>query len=457
MLAADHVYPQFATHNAHTVAAVLDLAGLDRPFEFQRLHGMGRALYERLMADDGPAPGRRAIVCRVYAPVGSHEDLLPYLVRRLLENGANTSFVNRLVDEALPVDEIVADPVERLAATAPKPHPRIPPPIRTVEPGRVAAQGLDLSDPQTLAQLADEMGVAGCGEWTAAPIVGGTERDGTPWDVPDPADRRRIVGHATDANPALADEALSRAVAAQPDWDERGGAGRAMILERAADLLEQRMAAFMAIAVREGGKSIPDAVAELREAVDYCCYYAARARVEFGPPLALPGPTGEENTLSLHGRGVFAAISPWNFPLAIFTGQVTAALAAGNAVVAKPAEQTPLMAAAAVRLLHEAGVPGDVLHLLPGAGGEVGAALTGDPRVTGVVFTGSTETGQAIARALAARDGPLGVLIAETGGQNAMIVELLGTCGTGRGGRRDIGLFVRWPALLLPARPVRSG
>ncbi len=422
MLAADAIYPQFATHNAHSVAAVLELAGRNAPFEFQRLHGMGRALYDRLLAADGPA-SRRAPACRVYAPVGSHEDLLPYLVRRLLENGANTSFVNRLVDEALPVEEIVADPVERLAGTAPKPHPRIPAPTATVEAGRTAARGLDLSDPRTLARLAAEMGAAGAGGWTASPIVGGTERGGPARDVTDPADRRRVVGRTTDADAALVDEALARAARAQPAWDGQGADARAAILERAADLFETRMARFMAIAVREGGKSLDDAVAEVREAVDYCRYYAARARAEFATPLALPGPTGEENSLALHGRGVFAAISPWNFPLAIFTGQVTAALAAGNAVVAKPAEQTPLMAAAAVRTLHEAGVPGDVLHLLPGAGGEVGAALTRDDRVAGVAFTGSTETGQAIARSLAARDGALGVLIAETGGQNAMIVD----------------------------------
>ncbi len=422
MLAADAIYPQFATHNAHTAASVLELAGPNAPFEFQRLHGMGRPLYERLLAPDGPA-ARRALACRVYAPVGSHEDLLPYLVRRLLENGANTSFVNRLVDEALPVDEIVADPVERLAATAPKPHPLIPPPTGTVEPGRAAARGLDLSDPLALAKLAAEMGAAGAGRWTAAPIVGGTERPGAEREIADPADRRRVVGVAIDADAALVDEALGRAVAAQPGWDEAGAAARAAVLERAGDLFEARMSSLMAIAVREGGKSLADAVAEVRETVDYCRYYAARARADFAAPLALPGPTGEENTLSLHGRGVFAAISPWNFPLAIFTGQVAAALAAGNAVLAKPAEQTPLMAAAAVRVLHEAGVPGDVLHLLPGAGGEVGAALTRDARLAGVAFTGSTETGQAIARALAARDGPLGVLIAETGGQNAMIVD----------------------------------
>ncbi len=422
MLAADAIFPQFATHNAHTVAAVLELAGPNAPFEFQRLHGMGEALYERLLAVDGPA-SRRALACRVYAPVGSHEDLLPYLVRRLLENGANTSFVNRLVDEALPVEEIVADPVERLAAATPKPHPRIPSPTVTVEPGRLAARGFELADPLTQARLGAQLDAAGAGHWTAAPIVGGTERAGAARDVTDPADRRRIVGQATDADASLADEALARAVRAQPGWDDSGAEVRATLLERAADLFEARMASFMAIAVREGGKSLADAVAEVREAVDYCRYYAGRARADFAVPAALPGPTGEANSLALHGRGVFATISPWNFPLAIFTGQVAAALAAGNAVVAKPAEQTPLMAAASVRLLHEAGVPPDVLHLLPGAGGEVGAALTRDPRVAGVAFTGSTETGQAIARALATRDGPLGVLIAETGGQNAMIVD----------------------------------
>jgi RHH-type proline utilization regulon transcriptional repressor/proline dehydrogenase/delta 1-pyrroline-5-carboxylate dehydrogenase len=414
MVADDRIYPQFATHNAHTVAAVLELAGRS-PFEFQRLHGMGEALYERL--------GERSdAAVRVYAPVGSHEELLPYLVRRLLENGANTSFVNRLVDEALPVEEIVADPVERLAATSPKPHPRIKLPIDILG-DRTAARGIDLTDPLALADLEQKMSAAMAEKWTASPIVGGRERKGKLREVHDPADRRRAVGRVCEATPALVEEALKRASAAAPEWDALGGEGRATILARAGDMLEARMESLMAIAVREGGKTLPDSVSEVREAVDYCRYYANLARKDFAAPQPLPGPTGEQNSVALHGRGVFACISPWNFPLAIFLGQVAAALGAGNAVIAKPSEQTPLMAAAAIRILHEAGVPGDALHLLIGRGSVVGKALTEDERVAGIAFTGSTETGQGIARALAARKGPIAPLIAETGGQNAMIVD----------------------------------
>jgi RHH-type proline utilization regulon transcriptional repressor/proline dehydrogenase/delta 1-pyrroline-5-carboxylate dehydrogenase len=408
------IYPQFATHNAHTISAILELAG-GGGFEFQRLHGMGEALYDRLH-------DRVDVAVRVYAPVGSHEDLLPYLVRRLLENGANTSFVNRVVDEALPVDEIIADPVETLATTEPKPHPRIPLPV-DILPDRKAARGIDLTDARAVEALLAKMRTAADGNWTGSSIIGGRERRGKLRDVTDPSDRRRVVGSSSDASPAQVEDALKRASAAEFDWDALGGEARAKILEHAGELLESRTASLMAIAVREGGKSIPDALSEVREAVDYCRYYASLARKDFAAPLPLPGPTGEANSLSLHGRGVFGCISPWNFPLAIFLGQVTAALAAGNAVIAKPSEQTPLMAAAAVRILHEAGVPTDVLHLAVGRGSIVGAALTQDERVGGISFTGSTETGQGIARALAARKGPITPLIAETGGQNAMVVD----------------------------------
>jgi RHH-type proline utilization regulon transcriptional repressor/proline dehydrogenase/delta 1-pyrroline-5-carboxylate dehydrogenase len=377
---------------------------------------MGEALYDRLN-------DRIDVAVRVYAPVGSHEDLLPYLVRRLLENGANTSFVNRVVDEALPVDEIVADPVEVLAATEPKPHPRIPLPVDILLPERTAARGIDLTDTRAVEALFAEMRVAADGKWTGSSIIGGRERRGKLRDVTDPADRRRVVGRSSDASPAQVEEALKHASAAAWDWDALGGEARAKILERAGDILQQRMAPLMAVAVREGGKSVPDALSEVREAVDYCRYYASLARKDFAAPLPLPGPTGEANSLALHGRGVFGCISPWNFPLAIFLGQVTAALAAGNAVIAKPSEQTPLMAAAAVRILHEAGVPAEVLHLAVGRGSVVGAALTQDERVGGIAFTGSTETGQGIARTLAARKGPIVPLIAETGGQNAMVVD----------------------------------
>ncbi len=417
LAAPDAFYPQFATHNAHTLAAVLELAGERRDYEFQRLHGMGEALYEQVVGKD-----RLDRPCRVYAPVGSHEDLLAYLVRRLLENGANTSFVNRLVDERAPIEEIVADPVARLARLPQKPHPRIPLPADLYGPSRRNSRGIDFSDRSALAQLAEEMTVA-VEPWHAAPIIGGSERASPARPVLDPADRRREIGTVAEASAGQLQEALAHAAAAAPGWDAVSADRRAACLERAAELMEAGRVGLLALIVREGGRTIPDALAELREAVDYCRYYAERARAEFAAPQALPGPTGERNTLQLHGRGVFACIAPWNFPLAIFTGQIVAALAAGNAVIAKPAEQTPLVAAAAVRLLHEAGIPGDVLSLLPGDGVAVGAPLVADPRVAGVAFTGSTETARAINLALAARPGPIVPLIAETGGQNALIAD----------------------------------
>ncbi len=411
-------YPQFATHNAHTLAAVLEMAGNRRDFEFQRLHGMGEALYAHVVpAEAGGYP------CRVYAPCGSHEDLLAYLVRRLLENGANTSFVNRIVDEKLPIEEIIADPVARVRRLKEKPHPRIPLPAAIYGPQRRNSAGIDLTDVTRLVPLAEAMTRAAGQEWRAQPLIGGAAQGGKARPILDPSDRRRRVGEVAEADPAAVDRALARAVRAQPEWNAAGAEARARCLEKAADLLERNHAGLMALAVREAGKTVPDALAEVREAVDFLRYYAGRARADFAKPMELPGPTGERNQLELAGRGVFACISPWNFPLAIFCGQVSAALAAGNAVVAKPAEQTPLIAMRAVELLPRAGVPGDVLHLLPGDGPTVGAPLAADPRIAGVAFTGSTETAQAINRSLAARDGPIATLIAETGGQNVMIVD----------------------------------
>ena len=411
-------YPQFATHNAQTLAAVLELAGGSRDFEFQRLHGMGEALYDQVV---GPEP--LDLPVRIYAPVGSHEDLLAYLVRRLLENGANTSFVNRIVDEALPVEEIIADPVLGVGALDVVPHPLIPLPARLYGDSRRNSAGVDLADPNDLAPLGQAMAAAAAQAWTAAPLVGGEAVSGAARPVLDPADSGREVGRVVEAMAADVDRALALGRAAAPDWDALGGAARADCLARMAELMEANRAELLALCLREAGKTLPDAVAELREAVDFCRYYAARARDDFAAPQVLPGPTGERNEVALHGRGVFACISPWNFPLAIFTGQVAAALAAGNAVLAKPAGQTPLVAAATVRLLHQAGVPGAVLHLLPGDGPSVGAPLVADPRTAGVAFTGATETARAINGALAARPGPIVPLIAETGGQNAMIVD----------------------------------
>ncbi|MGE5272084.1 MAG: bifunctional proline dehydrogenase/L-glutamate gamma-semialdehyde dehydrogenase PutA, partial [Thiohalocapsa sp.] len=419
MLAAGPAfYPQFATHNAHTLAAILELAGDRDDWEFQRLHGMGEALYAEIV---GPTKLNRP--CRIYAPVGSHEDLLPYLVRRLLENGANTSFVNRIADEREPIDDIVADPVSQLARLPVKPHPRIPLPADLYQPVRRNSAGLDLADRRVLAELRTALTAAARRPWRAAPIVGGLETAAPGEPVFDPSDRRRQIGTVAAAAPAAVEEALARAIRAAPAWDMTPADARAAVLERAAELYERHRAELMALIIREGGRTIPDALSELREACDFLRYYAARARADFAQPELLPGPTGERNELALHGRGIFACISPWNFPLAIFTGQIAAALAAGNAVIAKPAEQTPLVAAAALRQLLAAGIPADVLHLLPGGGETVGAALVSDWRIAGIAFTGSTETARAIALALAQRPGPIVPLIAETGGQNAMIVD----------------------------------
>ncbi len=416
--AGSALYPQLATHNAHSLAAILELSGGRTDWEFQRLHGMGEALYDEVVGRD-----KMNRPCRVYAPVGGHEDLLAYLVRRLLENGANTSFVNRIVDERAPIDEIVADPIARLAALPRKPHPKIPLPRDLFQPERCNSQGLDLADPRALADLRKGLAEALRQTAPAAPIVGGTELAGTKISVFDPSDRRRQIGTVVAAGPGTVEQALARAVHAAPSWNNTPAEQRAAILERAADLYEQHRAALMALIIREGGRTVPAALSEVREAVDFLRYYAARARAEFAMPQRLPGPTGDQDEIGLHGRGVFACISPWNFPLSIFTGQIAAALAAGNAVIAKAAEQTPLVAAAAVRHLLAAGIPGDVLHLLPGDGETVGAALVADPRIAGVAFTGSTETGRAINQSLAARPGPIAPLIAETGGQNAMIVD----------------------------------
>jgi RHH-type proline utilization regulon transcriptional repressor/proline dehydrogenase/delta 1-pyrroline-5-carboxylate dehydrogenase len=408
-------YPCFATHNAHTVAAVAEMAG-STPFEYQRLHGMGDALYDEMLRGKGAKP------VRVYAPVGSHEDLLAYLVRRLLENGANSSFVNRIVDESLPISEIVADPVEKVRGLSPIPNPKIPLPRALFPDGRANSKGDDLNDPVTLAKLKQAL-EASATPVTATSLIAGKPGAGVPQAVTNPSDRRETVGTVAQATAEDAKAALREAAKAQGDWDRMLAHVRAVILERAADRLEAERHRFLALLVTESGKVFADAVAEVREAVDFLRYYAAMARQDFGPALPLPGPTGERNAIQLHGRGVFLCIAPWNFPLAIFIGQVAAALAAGNAVLAKPAEQTPLVAFEAVKILHEAGVPPVVLHLLPGDGPTIGNAVLGEAALSGVAFTGSTETAQIINRALAARTGPIIPLIAETGGQNAMVVD----------------------------------
>ncbi|OHC73436.1 MAG: bifunctional proline dehydrogenase/L-glutamate gamma-semialdehyde dehydrogenase [Rhodospirillales bacterium RIFCSPLOWO2_12_FULL_58_28] len=409
---SDLFYPQFATHNAHTVAAVLEMAGKNRDFEFQRLHGMGESLYDQMVGD-----GESGVRCRVYAPVGTHEDLLAYLVRRLLENGANSSFVNRIVDGNIPIERIIADPAAEAAALAVKANSRIPLPADLYGAARRNAKGVDLSNPAELRVLKNEMEAAG-GPWTADGGGNGKRRA-----ILDPADNRRQVGVVIDAAHEDVDRTLELARKAAADWDATPAEQRAACLERAADLLEDNRGELMALCVREAGKTIPDALAEVREAVDFCRYYAERARIDFAGPQIMPGPTGETNQVSLHGRGVFVCLSPWNFPLAIFIGQVSAALAAGNAVAAKPAEQTPLIAARAVEILRRAGAPDDVVNLIPGAGPTVGLQLVKDARVGGVAFTGSVKTAHAINLTLAKRPGPIIPLIAETGGQNVMIVD----------------------------------
>ena len=412
------LYGQFATHNAHTLASVMHFAGSRSDYEFQRLHGMGEELYEEI-AD----PDKFGKPCRVYAPVGSHEDLLPYLVRRLLENGANTSFVNRILDESIDVKDIVVDPIDETLENDASPHTAIPAPADIFQPERSNSHGYNLADRAVTHDLLDAMQGHTGNHRHAAPIVGGKTLKGTIQTSVNPAELSEVVGICSLADQAAVDRALKLAHAAQPDWDRTPAEERAQTLEKVADLFEMHGPELMALCVAEAGKTIPDALSELREAVDFIRYYAAQARLSFGEPEALPGPTGERNTLGLRGRGVFLCISPWNFPLAIFTGQITAALAAGNSVLAKPAEQTPIVAHRAVELILKAGVPADVLHFLPGDGAGIGGYAAADNRVAGVAFTGSTETARLINQTLASRDGPIGVLIAETGGQNAMFVD----------------------------------
>jgi RHH-type proline utilization regulon transcriptional repressor/proline dehydrogenase/delta 1-pyrroline-5-carboxylate dehydrogenase len=417
LAAPDAIYPAFATHNAYTIGAIKALAG-ESTFEFQRLHGMGEDVYAELARIEG----EQRTPVRIYAPVGGHKELLAYLVRRLLENGANSSFVNRMADAEVPVDELVTDPVADLAALSPRRNPAIPLP-RDIFPGRVNSKGVDLADPLVLGPLQSQLAEwRGDSDWPAAPTVEHIAA-GAVSDIRSPFDTAKVVGQVRESTASEVDEMIARAVAFQPGWDAAGGAVRAAKLEEVADLYEAHTAQFLSLCQREAGKSLVDSVAELREAVDFLRYYAVEARTHFtAEGVALPGPTGESNRLTLHGRGVIVAISPWNFPLAIFTGLIAGPLAAGNTVIAKPAEQTPLIADLAIRLFHEAGISDGEVQLAPGDG-KVGALLTGDPRIAGVAFTGSTETAQAINRALAARNGPLATLVAETGGQNAMIVD----------------------------------
>ena len=402
MLAApDAIYPQFASHNAFTIAAIRALSR-DGDYEFQCLHGMGESLYDQVVG-----PDRWGRACRIYAPVGSHETLLAYLVRRLLENGANTSFVNRIVDPNVNIAELVADPVARALEYGGTPHPRIALPI-ALYPDRRNSQGIDFSDEIALRGLEIDLARMPV-RFEATPMLGDAWSASTNerLDIASPCDHRDIVGTVVEASAADVAHAVELAMTRGAEWSDVSVEDRAACLERAADLLESERAVLISLATREAGKTLPNAVGEVREAADFCRYYAVQARQTLGGARAL---------------GPVACIAPWNFPLAIFVGQISAALAAGNPVLAKPAEQTPLMAAAAVRMLHRAGVPAAALQLLPGRGETVGAALVADPRVAGVLFTGSTAVAQHINRTLAQRTEET-VLVAETGGQNAMIVD----------------------------------
>ena len=423
MLEAENIRPAFASHNALTVATIIEWAGNGRDFEFQRLHGMGDGLYERLVRE-------RGYHTRIYAPVGGHRDLLAYLVRRLLENGANSSFVHQLADERLSEAEILADPVEKIAAVGGTRHPSIPLPVdlfRAAD-GHRNSMGLDLSDRGTLEATVKAVNAP---TNTRHPGPFGEAQDrlepGSRFSSSDQEGAGpRVKPGVTEVGVAAVADAITRAHAAFPAWNATPVDKRAARLERLADLLEEHRDELMAICVQEARKSIPDAIGEVREAADFCRYYAVEARRRLAA-VELPGPTGERNTLHLDGRGVWATIAPWNFPLAIFLGQTAAALVAGNTVVAKPAPQTPAIARRAVALAHQAGVPADALVLVPG-GPEVGQALTEDHRVMGVAFTGSTATAKRIARTLVQDDAegpgrPIVPLIAETGGINAMIVD----------------------------------
>ncbi len=417
LAARARIFPQFATHNALTVAGIVEDAGGVEGYEFQRLHGMGEALYETLLAELPDA------ACRVYAPVGGHRDLLAYLVRRLLENGANSSFVSVAADPSVPIEDILRRPQSAIGSPRQARNKKIPLPRDLYRPERQNSPGIEFGDRASLDCLLAEIRRATRKDTPIAlssPLVDGIALVGIERAVTSPIDGR-AVGTVREADEALVRAAMAAAEAGFSAWAATPPEERAQALERAAAMLESHRGELLALLQDEGGKTLDDALSEWREAIDYCGYYAAQARSALAAQ-ALPGLTGESNVLRYRGRGVFVCISPWNFPLAIFLGQIAAALAAGNTVVAKPAEQTPLIAARTVALLHAAGVPATSLHLLPGDG-QVGASLVADARTAGVCFTGSTEVGRAINRALAARNGPIVPLIAETGGINAMIVD----------------------------------
>jgi RHH-type transcriptional regulator, proline utilization regulon repressor / proline dehydrogenase / delta 1-pyrroline-5-carboxylate dehydrogenase len=413
MLAArGRIYPQFATHNALTVATIRAMAGDGLGYEFQRLHGMGEAIYTSLLARHPDA------ACRVYAPVGGHRDLLAYLVRRLLENGANSSFVHEAADASVPVSRLLVRPATIIGDATRARHRHVARPLALFGSGRLNSQGVEFGHEASLSAL---LAVRDFSPVAATSLIDSRAVAGAPQPVLSPIDRA-VIGSAVSAQPADAARAIESALAGFKSWGRSSVATRATALRKAADLFEQNNGRLLGLLQAEAGKTLDDALAELREAVDFLRYYASEAERLLSAETHLPGPTGEENRLIYRPRGVFVAIAPWNFPLAIFIGQVAAALAAGNTVVAKPAEQTPLTGFIATRLLHEAGVPSSALQLVLGDG-SVGAALVGHRAIAGVVFTGSTDTARRINRALAAKDGAIVPLIAETGGINAMIVD----------------------------------
>lgn len=414
----DAIYPQFATHNAYSVAMILNIVGDYKDFEFQCLHGMGNELYEHVVPKEA-----HGIACRIYAPVGSHEDLLPYLVRRLLENGANSSFVNRIVDDNAPISELVENPVTKAKSLLDKINHNIPLPRDIFLPSRKNAKGFDFSNRAERSLLQQELNKINSSQWKAGPIIAGKLYSDSEHQVKSPQDTQLTVGFVRHATLEEVEKALTESEAAFNEWRLTSVELRAAAVNRFADLLEAHSAEIMAIACLEAGKTWNDALGELREAADFCRYYASMALELMAHPKRLQGYTGELNELSLHPRGTVLCISPWNFPLAIFTGQVIAALVTGNCVIAKPAEQTALIATYAVKLMHQAGIPASAIQLLPGLGETVGAALVADKRIKAVLFTGSTDTANHINRTLATRGGEIIPLIAETGGQNAMIVD----------------------------------
>ncbi|EKD77966.1 MAG: hypothetical protein ACD_42C00100G0004 [uncultured bacterium] len=407
LTAQDVIYPQFATHNAYTVSAILFLTRNNTfKYEFQNLHGMGKPLHNVLVSSE-----KYHAQSRVYAPVGAHQDLLPYLVRRLLENGANSSFVHQIVNPAISVTSLTQSPIEKLKSYSTIANSKIPLPKNIYPDGRINSAGLDLTRIDQLQKLMHEMESVGVGVSVSGNIP-----------ITNPNNHTDIVGFVKMANEHDVDLALSAAQQAHFAWDQLGVEKRAEILEKTADLLEENQVKLLVLLIREAGKFLPDAISEVRETVDFCRYYAMMARKTLSPEM-LPGPTGESNVLRMHGLGTLICVSPWNFPLAIFTGQVAASLVAGNCVIAKPATQTPLIAAKTVELFYEAGVPQSVLQLMIGSGSKIGHALIASVQSAGVLFTGSTDTAKHIQKTLANRPGKIVPLIAETGGINAMIVD----------------------------------